>query len=1415
MPPTFLIDSLNGVRRKVKILSVAFGVGVVLACAVGALLGAVLIDYLLNLHAVPRLVVIAAALGGLGYAAIRWVVKPVLARLSLSDVAGHLEAVFPQFDDRLRSTVNFVQQPASIPGSEMLKDRVVTEATALVQKTDLSQAVLTRPVWYSLAGAAGAVGLLVAISILLPPFMKIGIPRLLSPFANNPWPKSVLIDAAALPNRVPVGQRVDLSLTLKKGDRPTQKAMVYYQYDNGPVEKEYMIRGANGRYTASLDARPGTEKLTVWMTAGDDETDRKVIQVVPRLAIQSVQAVINAPPYAQMPPTTVDLSKAPAFMVTGSKVALHVQFNKPLDPNQGIAFNVIANTDNSKPADPGIVVDRAQPAGPVGSWVAKDSFRFRITATDLDGFTNTALEEYEAIVKPDQLPTVVIESPKKTIDRSPDAYLPLQILAEDDFGIASFRLLVDRIATAAPDPKDPAPAPANTMKHWEIPLKNWARIDGTGERQRFRLNWDWELKATLGALKPGDVLEYFVEVRDNYQLESTENGKTLAINHPPQFSSKLRVNILSEDEIIIIKTDEMRQAAAQTKSVESSQLSNQAETKNLQQDTKDKPELSKGDKSALENASSRESTIGSQTTSIASKLDQIHKDLQENRVKEPELSTIAKEAKQDLEQAAAKPMTDAANDLNRAAQSKTNSLDPQQQQKAKDNRNQALEQSQQNQGKAAQKLQDAIAKMDKVGTMSDTIKKFEQFDAKQKELQKELKEIGKETLGKKAEDLTPEQQAKLKKNADEQKKLADQIDEAVKQMEKMAQQMSKSDPQSAEAMKQAAEQAKSQQITPQQRQAADQAQKNQQAPAQNAQQQAELGIQVVLNTLKDAERRKLEKLKDLLDKAVEQIADLVRRQAGHNIDNLDLQGAEIKAKAMTKEELEVLYAKAKRDQKPGPKVELPVITSGQETTERNTRSIAKTIEDEIKEGGAIIAQDLVRAAGKMGYAIVDLRDKKLATAYNPHQVEALNALDQALKKAEDALAQAKKKIDEKKAEAIKARLEAIRLEQIEKVNKPTQNVDKARKADGTLLREDAVLVGLLVGAQGEIAKTMAEIADALRELGGVIYNDAAKDVVTDMNEVKEDLGKQKTGQTTQLEEARIIEQLDAMIDSLKQEIDKSKFDQKNGGGGGGGGGKSKFPTEAELRLLWALQTSINNNTKNADKLPKEQQDKVALVNLGNRQGKLRGLLDNLLKQATQGKEGLKPEPDPKDKLPEEAGKEQIENQEIDQDLLGGDPQAQKETKQLNRVGDRMARSRQRLALDGDPGKVTQEIQKRIVVDISDMIKQAQQQQANSQPKPGQKSGEPKPGEQPGQQKPGNQSQPNNAQTAAQQSTVNGGGSREAQLAAKINETNKEWGNISPRLRQAVIEGSNESIPAKYQKLVEDYYRGVSTGGKQP
>src|SRR5690349_12511084 len=108
MPPTMLLESLSGVRRRVKLLGAMYGVGIVVAATIALLLATVLLDYVLNLPAAPRLAVILLSLGAIGYALVRWVIKPLVAKLTLNDVAGRLEQAFPQFNDRLRSTVDFV-----------------------------------------------------------------------------------------------------------------------------------------------------------------------------------------------------------------------------------------------------------------------------------------------------------------------------------------------------------------------------------------------------------------------------------------------------------------------------------------------------------------------------------------------------------------------------------------------------------------------------------------------------------------------------------------------------------------------------------------------------------------------------------------------------------------------------------------------------------------------------------------------------------------------------------------------------------------------------------------------------------------------------------------------------------------------------------------------------------------------------------------------------------------------------------------------------------------------------------------------------------------------------------------------------------------------------------------------------------
>ena len=155
MPPTMLIETLEAVRRRVRLLGAAFGAGLVLCSIVALLLAVGLVDYLFNLPAVPRLLLILAAAGATVAALWHWIARPLLAKLTLGDVAGRLEQAFPQFQDRLRSTVDIIT--GHIPGSEMMKQRIVSETTNLALGVDLTRGVVVRPVWYSTAAGVGSI----------------------------------------------------------------------------------------------------------------------------------------------------------------------------------------------------------------------------------------------------------------------------------------------------------------------------------------------------------------------------------------------------------------------------------------------------------------------------------------------------------------------------------------------------------------------------------------------------------------------------------------------------------------------------------------------------------------------------------------------------------------------------------------------------------------------------------------------------------------------------------------------------------------------------------------------------------------------------------------------------------------------------------------------------------------------------------------------------------------------------------------------------------------------------------------------------------------------------------------------------------------------------------------------------------
>lgn len=1392
-----LLEALDSVRRKAKALGIIRGLGIVVASAVGLLLALVVLDYLLNLPPIPRMILLVGVLVVLGRLFWKWIARPARSHLSINDMAGHLENVFPQFEDRLRSTVDFVR--GDLPGSPVMKERTIRQANELAAGVDLDAALVKKPVMSAIGAALAAIAIVAILAFAFKDLTRIALNHLLG--GHERWPQRVQIDMLGkVPGKVAAGQTIPIRMRLSKGDKAGMKAIVYYKFDDGVEQQQIMQRNSDGTYSVSIDAR-AKHNMSVWMKAGDDQTDPQSIVVVPRLAIDRVEARITAPAYAHVQPFTVNLGDAPAVVTLGSTVDLLVSFNKPL--SQAPVTLEPVKADVKVPA-----VQWQHPSSNIvkATFPANETFRFKIHATDTDGFSNTGVEEFEVTVRPDQMPTVMIENPRGPEERTAEAMVRLEALAEDDFDITTMTLMVDRVGD---------------KKHWELPLAGWTPVSAGGERKRFREEYAWELAHDLkdAKLKAGDVLEYYLAVTDNFDL----NGK----KHEPATSGKLRLTIISQETLTEIVTAQLRQVAANIQQAQNSQKTTKQETTNLRQDTEKKPKLDGADRTALARLAEQQSTLTSRTKQIASQVSDIERKLQENRSTNKELSEISKEVKNTLNQAADNPMKEATDKLNQAQQQaemqsgKPN--DPKNQQQT-GQRNQAMQQSEQQQQNASDQLAKALDKMSNLGTFENMIQKVRDALKKQEDLSNQLNKQSRETLGKKPEDLTSEQKKNLENLANEQKKAAENTEKLTQDLEKAGQQQQKSDPAAAQAMKQASQQSKQQQVSQSQQQASQQAQQNQMANAANKQKQAELGLQMMLDTMREAEKRKLEQLARELAKLQDLVVELIRRQAGHNIDNLRIQGTPVAKKLITDD----LLAKAERlaDQQ-GAVPTADQLKNFQATTERKTRDYSKNAED-VAKGGAEIAAMLVKAAGFMEHAAVVIKENRLPEAFDPSQVKALASLEDALKKINDALKQTQENLDQANRETIRQAYEKIRDEQ-KKLNEQTTQIDAAHRPDGSLPRVDQVNLGKLPGQQGQLADRTRKLEEGLSEAGGIVYVWANKDIVDSMNEVKADLAKPTTAKPTQAEQTRIVEQLDSMIKELTlPPRPKSPFKQPPGGGQGQQAGKQppkqRLPGEAELRLLRDLQQAINKSTKTISDLPNP--DKPKLVALGNRQGELRNLLDQLLQKATEGKVKLDKEPDPNDpksKLPEEATAGQVEDNELDDWLKNGKTGDDQMTDDIKAVGQRMSRSKQRLALNNDPGKTTQLIQEKIVVNIDNLIKMAQQQQAmaqQQQQRPGQQGQRPQQGNQQGQQQADQQQQ--NQQQQGQQGQNPAGQERLTQAdenkagGGDIREKNAEWGSLTPRERQAVIEGMKDKTIQKYKKITDDYYEAMSKlGTKAP
>ncbi|HTW93710.1 MAG TPA: hypothetical protein VMD30_02880, partial [Tepidisphaeraceae bacterium] len=1098
-------------------------------------------------------------------------------------------------------------------------------------------------------------------------------------------------------------------------------------------------------------------------------------------------------------PLTLDLSSAAGDVTIGSPIALSVTFNKPLAPGSTVTLEPLVDNETVPPID----WDTNAAAGSaVGHWVARQSLHFRVRAIDGDGFANSAIEEYQILVHPDRPPSVQFEKPTENEDVTPQAIIPLQAMAEDDYGIKTMQLVIRRLSDQKQWTQDLITngQPVSSAVGWQL-------VDATADLRRFRMNWSWELdKLDAAPPKVGDQFEYYLRVQDSFV---DYNGKP----HNPPFSESghLRLTIISQESLVSEIMDRLSELRTETNTVRQKNEEVRIATKNVIDDTHGQKSLDKADKMLVAQLNNDQSSAASQTEQISSKLDDLLSRLSENRSPDTDLSGNISQAKVLL--------NDVAGNLMKEAMTRLSDLHDYDH--PADARNTEFDQTQSFQSQASDELHQAMDKMGSDTGVAQFIKRVDDLLNAQRAISAQTANAGRSMLGKDPTQLTPNEQKTLGALSQQQQDLQHQVDAAMKDMSNAADKQARTDPDSAAALRQAVTTGQTQDVSGNMGQAAQAVSSNQQSQAQSSQQQAELGLLMILRQLQEADNRRLASLIKQLEDAQQLLADLIQQQSSHNLDNLAIQGPPaVKAAAAADPELiEDLNNYAGRDPKNPPAVPtLNTLITLQAQTEHNTRNVIPVIE--ALPEGAEPAAHLTRAAQEMSRAVVHLMDSQLVDAYQPPQVEALEALLQAKDNVDAQHDKALQQLGQQQKESIRQEFIKIRDEQV-KIDRMTKTAGAAPKApDGSIAHEAKALLGILSIQQGKLADRASKLDQDLISLGSIAYTYANDDIVSQMNGVKDHLNAFEAGLPTQKSQARIVAELDDMIKELAIKPKISDFAQ--GGGGGGGQCAPHLPTEAEIRLIRDLQKGVNDDTKDAD--AQSPHDKQAILELGKREGDLRQLLDHILQKASGGQLKLGSEPSNKDTLPEEASNEDLDLEELRDQALNAKPDAQGESDDTGLVGLRMARAHQRLALNLDPGQTTQRIQARILLNLDALAEMARQEEATGRPRQGQ-PGQPQQAN-PNQGRPVN---PNNTgqgmasrgpksgqggTTPAGDSTNGGPGLTDEDINASIQQLKNNWGAISPRQRAAIMESASERTLTQFKTFVDGYYRTLADKATQ-
>lgn len=440
----------------------------------------------------------------------RWALAP-LAAGEIQTIAKTLENRFSELKGRLTASVQFQQNPASIPtgSSPELIDLTAKQTLLEAEKLNLSQALSSRRVREALVPTLVATLATIALFALAPERVTYALEVYGQPLIEVAPPLGYQLTSSPAASQAVRFRDLELNGHLSGADFPDQ-AKIHYRFSGGSWQsqsvdlqetpRQKISSGDSLKFSVRL--REIKRSLEFYVSAGRLQAQSTSIEVVDLPRVTGVKVSVIPPKYTGLKPEIIE--GAGSFSaVVGSKARIEARSNVPL--RSAIALFNTDDLDSEDSQD----VRQLTPAGKAFDLnltvLENSSFHFELR--DSLNEENPNPIEYYITALEDRSPTVTVIRPGHDVDLDESLYLPLKVSISDDFGFSSLALKYTVISRNRESDE------TVMILHFSDNIKTDGEIE-----------FDWDVEKIK--MSPGDNLAYYFEVLDNDEIAGPKAGRS-------------------------------------------------------------------------------------------------------------------------------------------------------------------------------------------------------------------------------------------------------------------------------------------------------------------------------------------------------------------------------------------------------------------------------------------------------------------------------------------------------------------------------------------------------------------------------------------------------------------------------------------------------------------------------------------------------------------------------------------------------------------------------------------------------------------------------------------------------------------------------------------------------------------------